>query len=106
MAISNLFMVLLILASLIVGALLSYMWVMGSFWNMPQNVTTLAVEDVVFPSSDFSYFNVTVVNPSNSASDVNMTSIKVLREGNNETYDVQYADPVFPFPMTIGTRQT
>lgn len=106
MAISNLFMVLLILASLIVGALLSYMWVMGSFWNMPQNVTTLAVEDVVFPSSDFSYFNVTVVNPSNSASDVNMTSIKVLREGNNETYDVQYADPVFPFPMTIGRRQT
>jgi hypothetical protein len=106
MAISNLFMVLLILTSLIVGALLSYMWVMGSFWNMPQNVTTLAVEDVVFPSNDFSYFNVTVVNPSNSASDVNMTSIKVLREGNSETYDVQYADPVFPFPMTIGTRQT
>jgi hypothetical protein len=99
-------MALLILASLIIGALLSYMWVMASFWNMPQNMTSLVVEDVVFPSSNFTYFNVTVINPSNSASDLNLTSFKVVDEGTNETYDVPDADPAVPFNMTIGTRQT
>ncbi len=106
MAISNLFMVLLILASLIVGALLSYMWVMGSFWNMPQNVTTLAVEDVVFPSGDFTYFNVTVINPSNSVADLSLTAFKVVDEAANQTYDVPATNPAVPFNMTIGTRQT
>jgi hypothetical protein len=99
-------MVLLILASLIIGALISYMWVMAAFWNMPQNVTTMVVEDVAFPSNDFTYFNVTVINPSNSISDLNLTAFKVIDEAANKTYDVPSTDPSVPFNMTIGTRQT
>lgn len=99
-------MVLLILASLIIGALISYMWVMAAFWNMPQNVTTMVVEDVVFPSNDFTYFNVTVINPSNSISDLNLTAFKVVDEAANQTYDVPTTSPAVPFNMTIGTRQT
>ncbi|MCJ7767336.1 hypothetical protein MUP79_02970 [Candidatus Bathyarchaeota archaeon] len=106
MAIANLLMILLILASLIIGALISYMWVMAAFWNMPQNVTTMVVEDVVFPSEDFTYFNVTVINPSNSISDLNLTAFKVVDEAANQTYDVPTTDPAVPFNMTIGTRQT
>ena len=105
-AITNLFMVLLILASLIIGALISYMWVMAAFWNMPQNVTTMVVEDAVFPSGDFTYFNVTVINPSNSISDLNLTAFKVVDEAKNQTYDVPTTNPAVPFNMTIGTRQT
>lgn len=106
MAITSLLMILLILASLIIGALISYMWVMAAFWNMPQNVTTMVVEDVIFPSNDFTYFNVTVINPSNSISDLNLTAFKVVDEAANKTYDVPSTDPSVPFNMTIGTRQT
>lgn len=106
LTISSLWMALLILASLIIGALLSYMWVMAGFWNMPQNMTALVVEDVTFPSDNFTYFNVTLINPSNSASDLNLTSFKVVDEVTNETYDVPDAEPAVPFNMTIGTRQT
>lgn len=105
-AITSLLMVLLILASLIIGALISYMWVMAAFWNMPQNVTTMVVENVAFPSNDFTYFNVTVINPSNSISDLNLTAFKVVDEAANKTYDVPSTDPTVPFNMTIGTRQT
>jgi hypothetical protein len=106
MAITSLLMVLLILASLIIGALISYMWVMAAFWNMPQDVTTMVVEDVAFPSNDFTYFTVTVINPSNSISDLNLTGFKVVDEAANRTYDVPSTDPSIPFNMTIGTRQT
>ena len=105
-AITNLLMVVLILASLIIGALISYMWVMAAFWNMPQNATTMVVEDVVFPSGNFTYFNVTVINPSDSISDLNLTAFKVVDESTNKTYDVPTTDPSVPFNMTIGTRQT
>jgi hypothetical protein len=105
-AITNLLMVLLILASLVIGALISYMWVMAAFWNMPQNVTTMVVEDVVFPSGDFTYFNVTVINPSTSIADLNLTAFKVVDEAANQTYDVPSTNPAVPFNMTIGTRQT
>ncbi len=105
-AISNLLMILLITASLIIGALVSYMWVMAAFWSMPQNVTTMVVEDVVFPSGNFTYFNVTVINPSNSISDLNLTTFKVVDETANMTYEVSSTDPSLPFNMTIGMRQT
>jgi hypothetical protein len=99
-------MILIILASLIIGALISYMWVMAAFWNMPQNVTTMVVESVVFPSNDFTYFNVTIINPSNSISDLNLTAFKVVDEAANQTHDVPTTSPAVPFNMTIGTRQT
>jgi hypothetical protein len=99
-------MALLILASLIIGALISYMWVMAAFWNMPQDATTMVIEDVVFPSGNFTYFNVTLINPSDSISDLNLTAFKVVDEAANKTYDVPTTDPSVPFNMTIGTRQT
>jgi hypothetical protein len=74
---------------------------------MPEDLTLLVVEDVTFPIGDFSYFNLTVLNPSNSASDVNITAFRLTVEETNETYDVatiEYPDQL-PFLLARGTRQ-
>ncbi len=107
-AISTLLLILLLLCSAIVGALISYTWVMSSYYNMPENSTLLIVEDVNFPVGNFSYFNSTVLNPSDSASDVNITAFRVTIEGKNETYDLNQTEYPQPLPFTLarGTRQT
>jgi len=107
-AISTLLVILLLLCSAIIGALVSYMWVMSSYYNMPEDSTLLVVEDVTFPIGNFSYFNLTVLNPSNSASDVNITAFRLTVKETNETYDVatiEYPDQL-PFLLARGTRQT
>jgi len=106
-AISTLILVLLILASLVIGAFLSYLWVMADFYNMPQDSTLLVVENVDFSPSNFAYFNVTVLNPSNSVLDANITGFSIYLEESNQTYTIESAEPdLSPFSLKKGTRQT
>ena len=105
-AISTLLAIILILAFMVIGAFISYMWVMAGYYNMPENATLLVVEDIVFPSDNFEYFNVTILNPSNSALDVNITIFRVSVEGTNETYFVDIAEPELPFLIRKATRQS
>ena len=106
-AVSTFILIILLLCSAVFGALISYMLVMMNYYNMPENTTLLIVEDVVFPISDVTYFNVTILNPSNSASDTNITAIRLSVEGKNEIYNVTATEPErLPFLMRRGTRQT
>lgn len=105
-AISTLMLTILMLCSVVLGAVISYLWVMASYYNMPENTTLLIVEDAVFPVFNARYFNVTILNPSNSISDVNITAIRLSVKGKNEVYNVTTADPHLPFPLRRGTRQT
>ena len=105
-AISTLMLIILILCSLVLGALISYFWVMASYYNMPENTTLLIVEEVVFPVVNARYFNVTILNPSNSISDIDITAIRLSVEGKTEVYNVTTADPPLPFTLRRGTKQT
>ncbi|MEM3442282.1 MAG: hypothetical protein QXM86_00265 [Candidatus Bathyarchaeia archaeon] len=106
-AISTLILIILLLCSAIFGAIISYLWVMGSYYNMPEETTMLIVENVLFPTNDARYFNVTILNPSNSLSDVNITAIRVTVENRKETIDVTETEPEpLPFLIAKGTRQT
>lgn len=104
-ALSTLVTVLLILIFTIIGAFISYMWVMASFYNMPETSTFLVVENAVFPASNFTYFTLTVLNPSNSVLDANITAFRLTVEGTNETYVIDTAEPGLPFTLNKGTRQ-
>ncbi|MGD8565021.1 MAG: hypothetical protein PVF96_01575 [Candidatus Bathyarchaeota archaeon] len=73
---------------------------------MPENSTLLIVEDCIFPVSDARYFNVTILNPSNSVSDANITAIRLKVQGRTDDYNVTAAEPRFPFILRIGTTQT
>ncbi|MCK4474695.1 hypothetical protein KAU30_02535, partial [Candidatus Bathyarchaeota archaeon] len=84
---------------------------MGSYYNMPENTTLLIVTDATFPVNNSRYFNVTILNPSNSISDVNVTAIRLIMEENNETYEITDVEidgePIsFPYEIRRGTEQT
>jgi uncharacterized Zn finger protein len=81
---------------------------MAIYYNMPEEVTMLVVEDAIFPISDARYFNVTILNPSNSMLDVNIIAIRLVVEGKNETYDIteEMAEPSLPFLIRRGMEQT
>jgi len=105
-AISAFILLILLLCSLVFGALLSYLWVMASFYNMPENRTLLLVEEVAFPATNARFFNVTILNPSNSATDANITAIHLIVKESGETYNVTATDPSLPFWLHRGRRQT
>lgn len=105
-AISIIIWILLILCFTIVGGLISYIWVMSNYYNMPQDTTLLVVENVDFSPENFTYFNMTVLNPSNSVTDVNVTAIILRVETRNETYSVEKTEPAIPFVINRGTRQS
>ncbi|MGQ9624356.1 MAG: hypothetical protein ACUVT9_03185 [Candidatus Bathycorpusculaceae bacterium] len=107
-SVSTLTLIILLLCSMVFGALASYLWVMASYYKMPEETAMLLVKDAVFPSSDARYFNVTILNPSNSVSDVNVTAIRLTLEGKNETYDIteEMTEPSLPFLIKRGTEQT
>jgi len=104
-AVSTLMLIVLMLCSAVFGALVSYLWVMSSYYNMPENTTLLIVEDVVFPISNARYFNATILNPSNSASDATIAAIRVNIEGKNEAYNVTTTEPELGV-IRRGTKQT
>jgi hypothetical protein len=105
-AVTTLVTILLVLVSAVFGAAISYMWVMASFYNMPENMTLAVVENMVFPKDDFTYFNVTLLNPSNSVSDINVTALILIVESRNEPEYISVTDPQLSFLIAIGTRQT
>ncbi|MEM3596608.1 MAG: hypothetical protein QXJ53_00535 [Candidatus Bathyarchaeia archaeon] len=105
-AISTLALIILLLCSATFGAIISYIWVMASYYNMPEDMTFLIVTDVSFNAANATYFNVTILNPSNSALDVNITAIRLNIEGKNETYDITSTEPALPFLLQRGTKQT
>jgi hypothetical protein len=104
-AVSTILFVLMIFVSLIIGGLAAYLWVMSGYYNMPVNSLSLSVENVVFSQKDFTQFSVTVLNPSNSVSDLNITGFQVTDQSQNETFIVEAVEPALPFLLRIGTTQ-
>jgi hypothetical protein len=104
-AISTLFAILLILLAAIIGALIAYMWTIAPFYLEPENTLDLVVTGVNFPVSDANHFSVTVLNPSHSISDANITTIYVTAGGFNGS-SVTGAQPTLPLLLAKGTSQT
>jgi len=105
-AISRLSMILLLLASLVLGATLSYVIVMGTFYNIPLETTQLSIIDLYFPVHNATTFNVTVLNPSYSPSDVKITEIRFTVEDNATLFRVMDTEPSLPFTLKRGRSQT
>ena len=109
-AVSSFILIILILCSVVFGALVSYLWVMANYYNMPEDTTLLIVTNAVFPGPpaiNLAYFNVTILNPSYSISDVNITAVRLSVEGKNEVYNITATDPEpLPFLLRRGTEHT
>jgi hypothetical protein len=106
-AISTIIVIILLLCSLVFGALLSYMWVMSNFYLEPENTTSLVITNVDFSPDHSDYFYITVMNPSNSASKANITEIYFTAEGNNRVYQVNDTKPdALPIILERATNKT
>lgn len=106
-AVSTILFILLLLCAAIIGALVSYVWVIASYYNVP-NSTTISIESAVFPVTNFSYFNLTILNPSYSLSDVNITGFRVTVIDTNTTFDVNVTEypGSLPYVLQKGVLQT
>ena len=105
-AVSAIILIILLLCSFVVGALLSYMWVLSSFYLEPENTTSLVITNVDFPVDHADYFYITVMNPSNSPSKANVTEIYFTAEGNTTVYQVTNTNPSLPIILEVGTSTT
>jgi hypothetical protein len=105
-AISKLSLMLLLCGAAILGAIFSYLWVMGTFYNIPIETVSLSIIDVEFPVTNATRFNVTVLNPSYSPRDAVITEIRFTIEDNATFYGVMKTEPDLPFTLERGSSQT
>ena len=106
-AISTLGIILLLLCSAIFGGIISYMWVMSNFYLEPENTVDLVITEANFPVDHADFFNITVMNPTHSSSDTNITQIYFTVEGDNNIHTVTKTDlGEFPISLERGTAKT
>jgi hypothetical protein len=104
-AVSTLVVILLILCSLIVGGLLSYMWVISGYYYESSS-TDLIITEALFPLEHADYFNLTIMNPSHSST-TNITGIYIKTEDNMTVQAVTDTSPeLLPIQIERATSKT
>jgi hypothetical protein len=107
--ISKIILVLLLLVSFIAGSLFSYVYTMGYYapseFRIPEK-PVIAIQDVEFSSQDAHYFDVTILNPSYSSSDVSVTRIEARTTDDNIVHVITDTVPPIPFALQKGQSQT
>jgi hypothetical protein len=106
-AISKLLLILLLLLATIVGAILSYLWVMGYFITLESVIpkkTTVSIENVTFNLQNTSYFFVTLLNPSYSPTEANVTEI--VASTGKDIHNITEVHPLLPYRLLRGEEET
>jgi len=104
-SISGLSLVLLMLASAIIGALLSYMWVVGYYISLekvyPKNAFA-TIKNVTFNHQNTRFFNVTIECPTSyeAKEPANVTRILVSTNDYTRVHDVVEVDPPLPYQFS------
>jgi hypothetical protein len=107
--ISTIALIIIILGSAIVGAVLSYLWTVGYYVEIgvrvPENITTVTITNMTFQVENSTYFLVTVLNPTYSKADAEITSIALVgTEIGVRT--VNSTEPPLPYPLKKGDDAT
>ncbi len=106
-AVSTLIVILLVLCSLIIGGLTSYVWVLSNYYLEPENKVQLIITDLNFAVDHANYFYMTVMNPSHSPSGTNITQIYYTVEGESNYHNVSATEPEsMPVRIERGTTKT
>lgn len=103
-AVSNILLIILMLCTLVIGGLLSYLWVMGNFYLEQERA--IAIKEAVFPVDHADFFNVTVINPSHSISAAEITEVSFTVNGDDKIYNVTSTSPQLPLSIEKGTEET
>jgi len=107
--ISKIIFILLLLVSFIAGALFSYVYTMGYYapseFRIPEK-PVMTIQSVEFSKQDAHFFEVTVLNPSYSPSDVNITRIEARTADDNIVHVITNTVPPLWFVLQKGHSQT
>ncbi len=107
--ISKIILILLLLISFSAGALFSYVYTMGyyaPFEFLLPDKPVFSIESVEFSERDTSFFDVTVVNPSYSLSNVTIEKIEARTPDDNQIHAITFTVPEIPFLLLRGRSQT
>ncbi len=106
LGISKLILILLLLVAAIVGAILSYMWTIGYYISLESQLPetpTVTITDVSFDPQDPTFFGLSLLNPSFSPFDANIT--KVMASAEDGVLKDTACDPAQP-TISIGEAKT
>lgn len=107
-ALSRFLVALLLLVAMAIGALLSYMWVIGYYESLQiqvPEITSITITNATFVPQDATFFNVTLLNPSFSPSDAKITEILVSTE-NGFLHRIREAYPSLPYQLARSASET
>ena len=107
-AISRLLLILLLLLALIIGAIFSYLVVIGYYitleTNIPEN-PALSITETIFDPHNAEEFTIAILNPTYSAGDVNITEISIITK-NNTIIKMTNVEPELPSELKKGKDET
>jgi len=105
--VSKLILIILLLVSFILGSVLSYIWTMGYYapqeFHLPSQAN-IAIENAEFFAENANFFNVTVLNPSYSPS--NVTINQFLLSAGGVLLNATSSAPSLPYELAPGISQT
>jgi hypothetical protein len=104
--VSTLSLIILLLIAGTIGAVLSYLWTVGYYVDVglrvPEGVTTLTITNVAFPLENANHFNVTLLNPTYSRADANITGIALVVTTNHTEVVPASSSPSTPYSLRRG----
>ncbi len=102
---------LLLVASLLVGAFLSCLWVMGYYLALGLAIPErplIAISDASLSPQNPTYINISLINPSFSPEDARVTGISILTE-DGTTHNLDSVEPYIPsegYAIKVGESET
>jgi hypothetical protein len=111
-ALSSLSLLILLLIAAIIGGIISYIWVTGYYMSLKEKIPgqdTVAITNLSFNPQNATTFNVTLLNPSYSPSNlIRVFEIGYIGHNENTFHPVLSSIPSLstPFNLTRGTSQT
>jgi len=107
-ALSRFTLALLLLVAAIIGALLSYLWVIGYYESLHlqvPEVATITITNATFVPQNATFFNVTLLNPSLSPSDATIAKI-VVSTKDGVLHRVGETYPSLPYRLARSASET
>lgn len=91
-AVSTLALIILMVISTIIGGLVSYMFTIAAFTNIPKGAT-VTITNIYLDKENASSFRIGVLNPSYSPANATITRIAISVKGESQLYNIIETDP-------------
>lgn len=103
--VSTIVLILLILISALIGGIISYAFTIAYYTSIPEE-TTITITGIHIDPKNVRAFNVTVLNPSYSPKNANITRIAISLKNGTQLYDVIETNPSIKNGLKVGVGET